>query len=107
MTDLNSLLDQVKSPEPSDLLKARIMQKAKSPRLSPNPQPANDNHWKRWTGVAAIAVVMGVVGLTTLTSAPLNEEEVWAEAAQDMGYGDLYAWVEGDASESLTVNEDS
>lgn len=107
MSDLNSLLDQVKSPEPSDLLKARILQQAKSQTVNQSPKPANDTHWKRWVGVAAIAVVMGVVGFTTLYSAPPSEEEVWAEAAQDMGYGDLYAWVEGDASETLTANEDS
>lgn len=118
MMELNTLLDQVEVPEPSDLLKARILQQARAQRppapahkaapLKPAapkpaaPKPANDNHWKRWTGLAAMAVILGVVGFITLTPVQTSEEEVWANAAQNMGYGDLYAWVEGG-----TVEEDA
>lgn len=107
MTDLNSLLDQVKSPEPTESLKARIMQQAKTQRPIATPKTANDNHWKRWAAFAAMAVILGVVGLTTLTPVQTSEEDVWEEAAQNMGYEDLYAWVEDDASENSSVNEDS
>lgn len=109
MTDLNNLLNQVKSPEPSDLLKARILQQAKAQRPSETipknhaPKAANDNGWKRWAALAAMAIILGVVGVGTLTPVQTNEveasAELWAEAAQNMGYEDLYAWVEGDTVE--------
>jgi len=106
MSNLNNLLDQVKSPEPSDLLKARILQQAKAQRSSKTAiksesfKAANDNHWKRWAGLAAMAVILGVVGVNTLSPVETSPAEVWAETAQTMGYEDLYAWVEGDSAEN-------
>jgi len=113
MTDLNNLLDHVKAPEPSELLKARILQQAKAQRASETVSKnktlsaANDNHWKRWAGLAAMAIILGVVGLTTFTPVQTSEEDVWAEAAQNMGYEDLYAWVEGDVVEGPAGDETS
>ncbi len=106
MSNLNNLLDQVKSPEPSDLLKARILQQAKAQRAdktvseSGSVRAANDNHWKRWGGLAVLVIILGAVGINTLSPVQTNETEVWAETAQTMGYEYLYAWVEGDAVES-------
>jgi|GEM_PF-5944188 len=109
MSNLNNILDQVKSPEPSDLLKARILQQAKAQRPSKSaieretPKAANDNHWRRWAGLAAMAVILGVVGVNTLSPVQTNEAEAWAETAQTMGYEDLYAWVEGETLENNEV----
>jgi len=112
MSNLNNLLDQVKSPEPSDLLKARILQQAKAQRSSKTAinsesfKAANDNHWKRWAGLAAMAVILGVVGVNTLSPVETSEAEVWAETAQTMGYEDLYAWVEGETVENNEIGSE-
>lgn len=106
MTDLKSLLEQLESPEPSNTLKSRILQQAKAQRASERPpekilpEAANDNHWKRWMGIAAMTVILGIVGFSTFSSVPDSEQDVWAETAQTLGYADLYAWVEGETVES-------
>ncbi len=103
MTDLDKLLDTVKAPEPSDLLKARILREARASRPSAQPVAANDRSWKswgsikKWGAMAAMALVFGVVGITGLTpSTSIDETQYLAEAASDLGYDELYAWVHGE-----------
>lgn len=95
MKSLDDMLNSVEAPEPSDTLKARILRDAKAQRpVEPAPVAANDNRWKKWSAIAAAAIILGVVGVTTLTPpTETTETELWAETAEDMGYEDLYAWV--------------
>lgn len=111
MTDLDKILNSVKAPKPSELLKARILQAAKEQSRADSdishamPVAANDNIWKRWGALAAIALVAVVIGMTVLPStiSEPTEAELWAENAKDIGYTDLYAWVQGD--EDITLDE--
>lgn len=104
MTDLDKILDCVQAPEPSALLKARILKAAKEQNLvntdinNVTPIAANDNLWKRWGALAAIALFAAVIGITILPSqlSEPAEAELWAETADDIGYTDLYAWVQGE-----------
>lgn len=111
MDDVDKILSTVQAPEPSSDLKARILQAAKEQRpLNPQtpPQAANDNHWKRWTAMAAMAIFVAIVGLTFLPSQSVEtvEDDLWAETAEDIGYDELYAWVHGEDTESSdTENE--
>lgn len=95
MTSLDEILKTIKAPEPSEPLKARILRDAVSQRdETVLPQPANDNHWKKWAAIAATLLVIAVAGMTTLRPAQeVSEAELWAETAEDLGYEDLYAWV--------------
>lgn len=106
MTDLDKLLDSVQSPEPSDLLKARILREARSLRPAEKASetaPANDRAWtqnfsvKKWGAVAALALVFGVVGFSTMSpTSTVDQTDYVAEAADTMGYDELYAWVQGE-----------
>jgi hypothetical protein len=95
MKSLDDILKTVESPNPSDLLKARILKEAKAQRSSETPpMAANDNHWKKWAAIAATVLVVGVLGVTSLSpNSESAEAELWAEKAEFMGYEDLYAWV--------------
>jgi hypothetical protein len=104
MTDLDKILNTLDAPEPSRDLKTRILEAAKeqSPRSTQTvPQAANDNNWKRWSAMAAMAIFAAAVGLTFLPSqsADMTDADLWAEKAEDIGYEDLYAWVQGEDTE--------
>lgn len=98
MKSLDDMLKTVEAPEPSDMLKARILRDAKAQgAVETSPIAANDNRWKKWAAIAATVLVLGVVGVTTLSPSPeTSEAELWAETAEDLGYDDLYAWVNGE-----------
>jgi len=105
MSDLDKILSAVKAPEPSSGLKARILQAAKEQdQSSPEmvPQAANDNHWKRWGAMAAMAIFAAMIGLTFLPTQTVDttEADLWAETAEDIGYDELYAWVHGEETEA-------
>lgn len=98
MVDLDKILNTIQAPEPSAGLKARILQAAKEQSPSNTqivPQAANDNHWKRWAAMAAMAIFAATIGLTFLPSQNIDttEADLWAENAEDIGYDELYAWV--------------
>jgi len=46
-----------------------------------------------WSGVAGIAAML-VVGLFVIGNQP-TEADLWAAQADDAGFGELYAWVDG------------
>ncbi len=108
MKSLDDMLNRVEAPEPSDTLKARILRDAKAQRPAEmQPVAANDNRWKKWSAIAAAAIILGVVGVTTLTlPTETADAELWAETAEDMGYEDLYAWV-NDADDSVEDQDQS
>ncbi len=109
MKSLDDILNIVEAPEPSDTLKARILRDAKAQRTEESrPVAANDNRWKKWAAIAAAAIILGVFGVTTLTpTTDITEDTLWAETAEEIGYDDLYAWVNGDDTDSRGNEESS
>jgi len=88
--ELNKKLDSYKAPEPSELLKARILKAAKA---EPATKPA---FTRRFMPIAASLLAVCAIGLTTLQLTQTNETETaaWQEAAIDLGFEDIYDWVE-------------
>lgn len=99
MKSLDDMLKTVEAPEPSNTLKARILREAKSQRTTEKTtqkplRAANDNRWKKWSAIAATLLVLCAVSFTMLSpNQDATETELWAETAEDLGYEDLYAWV--------------
>lgn len=97
-TDLNKKLETYQAPEPSDLLKARILKAAKTePAIA---APVRMPFTKRFMPIAASLLAICAVGFTvmqspnTITSEAVTETAVWQEAATDLGFDDIYDWVE-------------
>lgn len=100
--DLNKKLDIYQAPEVSALLKARILKAAKT-------MPANEamekrSFTRRFMPIAASLLAVCAIGLTTLQLSQTDETETaaWQEAAADLGFDDIYEWVE---SEELSTTE--
>ena len=96
--DLNIKLDSYQAPEPSELLKARILKAAKT-------QPAQKRSFtRRFMPIAASLLAVCAVGLTTLQFTQTTETETaaWQEAAIDLGFEDIYEWVE---TEEVSTSE--
>ena len=94
---LDAALDLVIAPEPSDILKARIMKDATgNVSQAPSIKPERKQHWKI---AAAFVAVLAVGGLTysvyTTTAETESETTAWLEAANELGVSDIYDWVEG------------
>jgi len=86
-------LDHYEAPAPSDLLKARILKTAgetAAPRRS---------YAKRYISIAASFVAVCAIGFATLQvmNPDQPEAEIWQETALDLGFQDIYEWVESDA----------
>ena len=92
-TDLNKRLDSYKAPNPSDLLKARIMTTAAS-----QSSPARISLTKRFMPIAASLLAVCAVGVTTLQMGQTTKTEstAWQEAAEALGFDDIYDWVEAE-----------
>lgn len=91
-TELNSKLDAYKAPEPSDLLKTRILKSAAA-QTAPSRAPLA----KRFMPIAASLLAMCAIGFGTLQITQNSETETtaaWQEAATDLGFEDIYDWVE-------------
>ena len=92
--DLNKKLDSYQAPEPSDLLKARILKAAKA-----EVAPQRASYAKRFMPIAASFLVIGMVGFGALQVTQKTETEAsttWQEAATDLGFEDIYNWVEAE-----------
>lgn len=89
--DLNKRLGAYQAPEPSDLLKARILKRATA-------QPAKRPSWtRRLMPIAACLMAVFAIGFAGLQlSQPDTTEDIWLEAANDLGVSEIYAWVEGE-----------
>lgn len=98
-TDLNKRLDSYQAPEPSELLKARILKAA-----APQTAPARAPFTKRFMPIAASLVAVCAIGFGTLqvTDTTKTETAAWQEAATDLGFDDIYDWVE---AEETTAQE--
>jgi len=98
--DLNNRLNSYKAPEPSDLLKARILKAAKA-----EPSPARTSFTTRFMPIAASLLAVCAIGFGTLQFTQNSKTETvtaWQEAATDLGFEDIYDWVE---TEETTVQE--
>ena len=93
-TDLNKRLDAYQAPNPSDLLKARIL-KAAEPQANTS---ASKPFSKRFMPIAASLVAICAIGFATLQlgTTQKTESAAWQEAAIDLGFDDIYDWVEAE-----------
>ena len=88
---LGAVLDNYQAPAPSDLLKARILKAAgevSAPRRS---------FAKRYMPLAASLIAVCAIGFAALQVTGIGgqpEAEAWQEAALDLGFQDIYEWVE-------------
>ena len=90
--DLNNRLNSYKAPEPSDLLKARILKAAKA-----EPIPVRASFTARFMPIAASLLAVCAIGFGTLQVSQNSETETvtaWQEAATDLGFEEIYDWVE-------------
>ena len=92
-TDLNEKLDSYRAPEPSELLKARILKAA-----LPQAAPARLSFTKRFMPIAASLIAVCAIGFATLqiTDTTKTETAAWQDAATDLGFDDIYNWVEAE-----------
>lgn len=96
--ELSDLFQNSHVPTPRADLTDRIVAAA---RTEPPLQAANDRKPLIWSAVAGIAATI-VGGLIFMTGQPTEgepwaaESEQWASEAEAAGFGDLYAWVDGD-----------
>lgn len=88
-TKLNKKLDSYQAPEASDLLKARILKAATKIEPARNP-----SYTRRFMPIAASVLAVCAIGLTALQLTQTNETAAWQEAATDLGFDDIYDWVE-------------
>jgi len=94
---LDKWLETHKAPMPSTDLNARILNAVTSDKQ------ANDNHrsfTRRFLPIAAtlLAVSMiGVTGFNTVNDKNIETETaLWQEAALDLGFDEIYDWVESE-----------
>jgi hypothetical protein len=90
--DLNKKLDSYQVPEPGDLLKARILKTASAKAVG------TPSFTRRFMPLAASLLAVCAVGLTTLQLTQTDETEAiaWQDAATDLGFDDIYDWVEAE-----------
>jgi len=91
--DLNKKLDGYQAPEPSELLKSRIMKAATA-----SPVPARPSFAKRFMPIAASLLAVCAIGFGTMQFSQTQETEsaAWQEAATDLGFEEVYNWVEAE-----------
>ena len=88
--DLQALFEASAAPVPRADLADRIAQAA-------TPRAANDNRWGRWAaGLTAIAATVAFAVFALMPANADTEAEAWAQYAETSGFGELYAWVEGE-----------
>ena len=94
---LDKWLDAYQAPTPSSDLNARILTAATSD------MQANDNHssfTRRFLPIAATILAVSMIGFTGFNA--VNEKNIetatalWQEAALDLGFDEIYNWVESE-----------
>ena len=90
--DLNKKLDSYQAPEPSELLKARILKTASAKAVR------TPSFTRRFMPLAASLLAVCAIGLMTLQSPQTDKTETaaWQDAATDLGFDDIYDWVEAE-----------
>lgn len=90
-SELNKILGSYQAPAPSDLLKVRIMKAAKTAPMS------KPSFSRRFMPIAASLLAVCAIGFGTMqynTQTNKTETAAWQEAAIDLGFDDIYDWVE-------------
>jgi len=97
-TELNKKLESYQAPAPSDLLKARILQSAANQATSRPRSSVRTFFSKRFMLIAASLLAVCAIGFGTLqvTQTTKTETAAWKEAAIDLGFDDIYDWVEAE-----------
>ena len=97
---LDKWLDAHQAPEPGADLKARMLAAATPVNSAPN-TARSFSFRKQLSPIAASILAIATVGLVGFNVANLGgtnidtaEAEVWQEAALDLGFRDIYNWVE-------------
>jgi len=93
-SDLNKKLDSYQAPTPSDMLKARILKAAATEnKITP---PTRSSFSKQFMPIAASLLAVCAIGFTTLQYSQTTKTETaaWQEAATDLGFDEIYDWVE-------------
>ena len=98
--DLNNALNAYKAPEPSDLLKGRILRAARA--QSDMAAPAQTSFTKRFMPIAASLLAVCAIGFGVMQVSTPSEPAAaaWQEAALDLGFQDVYEWVETEETPS-------
>ena len=98
--DLDKKLASYIAPAPSDLLKARILKAAQQERHAEKIDAPARPFIRRFAPIAATIMAVCAIGFATLQindpAEQPTEAEAWQEAALNLGFDDLYAWVEED-----------
>lgn len=95
---LNKMLDSHVAPAPNSNLASRILAaSADNTVLEFKPRIARP-FMKRFAPMAASLLAVSLVGYTFFEPIQNNETEikVWQEAALDLGFDDIYSWVESE-----------
>jgi hypothetical protein len=93
---MKSLFDESAVPAPRPDLADRILLDAsdQAPLTAANDRKPWALSTRMWSGAAGIAAML-VVGLFVIGNQP-TEADLWAAQANDAGFGELYAWVDGE-----------
>lgn len=94
--DLKHLFDNSAVPAPRADLADRIMAaaQAQDPLTAANDRKPWFQRSGTWSAFAGIAATL-VAGFFVMNSEP-DEAELWAAQADEAGFAELYAWVDGD-----------
>lgn len=94
---LNQKLDSHVPPVMSLNLRARILEAATAPVVS---APISAPFVKRFMPIAASLLAICLIGYTVYQPSQntQTETELWQEAALDLGFDEIYSWVESEES---------
>lgn len=94
-TELNHRLKAYQAPEPSELLKARILKAATTSSGTVSSQPSFN---KRFMPIAASLLAICAISFSVMQVQQPSEPETaaWQEAALDLGFEEVYDWVEAE-----------
>ncbi|WP_154813719.1 hypothetical protein [Hellea balneolensis] len=98
-SELNNKLDAFQAPAPSDLLKSRILKAAKPVE---NTSPKRQSYTQRFMPIAAslLAICAVSFGVMQVQAPTEPDSAAWQEAALDLGFEEVYDWVETEESSS-------
>ena len=98
-TELNNKLEAYQAPQPSDLLKARILKAASTSNVA---ALSRARFSKRFMPIAASLLAVCAISFSVMQiQAPTEPQAAaWQEAALDLGFEDVFEWVEAEETSS-------
>ncbi|WP_409433094.1 hypothetical protein ACJ3XI_00960 [Litorimonas sp. RW-G-Af-16] len=90
---LDAVLNTLQAPAPRGDLAADIL--AKAAAAPQTITAANDRkfNWRTVTAVAACLIAVIFIGVSTLSTPELTEDEQWEMLADNGGFSELHDWV--------------